>query len=137
MPRCPDCNKFVSLDAEVDPEINVTVDDEGVITGDVRIANACGECGTELLESTFSVEVDLSAEIRDHRDEHEKEKSEHNTLDVDDDGGSRVDEFKGPGRRAAHLYGAEVEFTVTCKCGEKFSQSWRETVQSSSMDSLV
>jgi hypothetical protein len=54
--RCPDCNKFVSFD-EQEPEINsIEVDDSGNVSAEVRIVNACGDCGAELKEANFSPE---------------------------------------------------------------------------------
>src|SRR5687767_14393235 len=66
--RCPDCNKFVSFDTEADPETNIDVAEDGAITGDVRIANNCQECGTELKEGTFDVDDDsIVNQLADHR----------------------------------------------------------------------
>lgn len=146
--RCNDCNKFVSFDSESDAEINVTVDDEGVITGDVTFTNNCAECGTELKQGTLDIECDLSQQIVDHRDE-KKEAGEpvvdHDTLDVEDDGGQRFDEMQDTDRRGKkiknvrymkHLYGVEIEFTVTCKCGETFTQTWRDSLPGSAMEEM-
>lgn len=145
--RCPDCSKFVSLDTESDPEITLSIDDEGVVTGSVRITNNCQECSQELTEANFDVELDFSAEVLEHRESFSKEEQkDHDSLDLEDDGGSRVDEYQTKDRNGKqiksaryqkHLYGAEVEVTVTCKCGETFTQSWSDKIQASAMDSLV
>ena len=47
--RCPDCNKFVAFDTDVDPEVSVSVENDGSITGNVRIVNNCAECGCRYL----------------------------------------------------------------------------------------
>jgi hypothetical protein len=146
--RCPDCSKFVSFDTEQDPEIDVSVDDEGVVTGNVRIVNTCAECSTELKEATMDLEADLSDQIVEHRDadENKDKPEEHDTLSVDTDGGSRFDELQNKDRHGKtikntrymkHLYGAEVEITVTCKCGETFTNTWRDSVQGSGMEEMV
>lgn len=144
--RCDQCNKFVSLDAEQEPEINASVDGEGNITGDARIVNTCAECGQELSEATLDIEFDLSDEVAAHREEHADEKGEHDALELDDDGGSRIDEYATVDRRGKpiknpryrkHFYGVEVEFTLTCQCGETFSGTWSDKVQASGMESLV
>jgi hypothetical protein len=58
--RCPDCNKFVSFDVDGDPEVELEADEStGEVTGTVRIVNACQECGAELTEATFDVDVDF------------------------------------------------------------------------------
>lgn len=60
---CDQCQKFVSFDTEQEPELDLSVDDEGVVTGNARIVNTCADCGQELTEATLDVEIDLSAEI--------------------------------------------------------------------------
>jgi len=68
MARCPDCNKFVSYDDGTEPEAEADVDETGHITGTVRIALTCAECGTELREASFDLDVDLSAAVEEHRE---------------------------------------------------------------------
>lgn len=141
--RCESCSKFVSFDTETEPEINIDVAAEGHVTGDVRITNNCAECSTELKESTFTVDVDLSEEITAHRAE--ATEGDHKTLSVDHDGGSRTDRTQSTDRHGKpikssrymrHFYGAEMTITVECECGEKFEQSWSDEVQASGMDEL-
>jgi hypothetical protein len=55
--RCPDCNKFVSMDLGDSPDMNIDVDAEGTINGDVTITRNCTECGTELKEGRFDINV--------------------------------------------------------------------------------
>ena len=150
--RCSDCNKFVSFDTEQEPEIDISVDDDGVVNGTVRIVNTCAECGTELKEGTFDLEVDLSGAIADHREEHRQKSDKdgavagHTSLEVEDDGGSRFEDSVTTDRRGKkitnprymkHLYGAEVEIKVTCECGEVFTDTWRDSLAGSSMDELT
>jgi hypothetical protein len=148
--RCPDCQKFVSFDSETDPEVNVeSVDEEGVVTGDVRIVNTCAECGTELKEASLDVEEDFSEEVAEHRKERKdagEPDEDHDELTVETDDGSRFDEMQDTDRHGKkikrarymkHLYGAEVEITVECKCGEKFTRTWRDSVPGSSMEEMV
>ena len=68
MARCPDCNKFVSLDSEQDPEVSIDVDEEGHVTGSVQIANACEQCGTEMYTAEFDVNVSTSDITRSEDD---------------------------------------------------------------------
>lgn len=44
--RCPDCNKFVSFDTDVEPDVSLDVADDGGVSGSCRIVNACADCGT-------------------------------------------------------------------------------------------
>jgi hypothetical protein len=145
--RCPDCSKFVSFDTDSDPEINnIEVDDDGNVSGEVRIVNTCAECSSELTEATLEIEEDMTDDITAHREAFPDEKDAHDTLDVDTAGESRFDEMVRKDRNGKpiknsrymkRLYGAEVEITVTCKCGETFTRTWRDSVQASGMDSLV
>ncbi len=59
--RCPDCNKFVSLETQ-DPEIELEIDDDGAdsttatISGSVRVVRQCADCGTEMTEANFDID---------------------------------------------------------------------------------
>jgi len=64
--RCPSCNKFPPKDTDNDPEGDLEVDDEGMVSGDVRIVNTSECCGDELEETTFTVEIDLTDAVRKH-----------------------------------------------------------------------
>lgn len=66
MARCPDCNKFVSYDTDQEPEVDVDIDEDGQVTGTVRIFDACAECGTELRETTIDISEDMSAACEGH-----------------------------------------------------------------------
>lgn len=152
--RCPDCNKFVGNDTSADPEVNdLEVDSEGRVTGSVRIVTACDQCGTELAEATFDIDLDFSEALAEHLDESDKD-VQHD-LEVSSDDGTRTD------RRQTHtpkgkmikpryqkqFYGAEVEVTVTCGCrtgkpGTKdapwsCTMSWSDETQASGMDQLT
>jgi hypothetical protein len=146
--RCDSCNKFVSFDSEVEPEINIDVTDDGVVTGDVRIVNGCAECSAELTEVTMTVEADLSEQITAHREECKADPAntdKHDTLEVEAEG-ERFDRMqttdrsgkpiKNP-RYQKHMYGVSLDITVTCECGAKFTaDTWSDEVQGSGMDSL-
>jgi len=141
--RCNDCNKFVSFDTDSDPEIDVDVDNEGHVTGSVRIVNTCQDCSSELTEATLNVDMDFASEIVEHRGE--QAEGDHATLSVDHDGGSRTDRTENKDRNGKiikqsrymkRFYGAEATITVECACGEKFEQGWSDEVQASGMDEL-
>lgn len=60
--RCPDCNKFVSMD-NADPEVN-QLDaelDGGMIrvTSEVRCSRQCAECGTDLKELNLELDTEI------------------------------------------------------------------------------
>ena len=144
--RCPDCNKFVSFDAEEEPEMNVELND-GVVNVEARIVNNCGECGTELKEYTFQNEIDVSNEVEAHAKANRK-CSEGGEFSVDADG-SRTErtqthdrngkKLTGPMRYRKHYYGYEANVNVTCDtCGEVvFTKTVADEIQGSGMDELV
>lgn len=135
--RCPDCNKFVGYDAEEEPEVEIEVDENGLVTGSVRIVNKCAECGTELKEATLELEVDLSEECKEHHgDGHELSVEATNVERTED---SRGPKPSTPARYRKTFYGATLEAVVTCSCAEDFSASeeWKDEVQASAMDEMV
>jgi len=65
--RCSDCNKFVSFDDSNDPEADdADVDAEGRVSGTVRVYLTCAECGTELKEANFDLDVDMTEVVAAH-----------------------------------------------------------------------
>jgi Fe2+ or Zn2+ uptake regulation protein len=60
--RCPDCARMVSYD---EPIVELQGDEEvnsGTVTGTVRIALPCMECGGELKETNLEFEAELTHE---------------------------------------------------------------------------
>lgn len=57
--RCPDCNGFRSYDTEAEPEGDLDISSDGMITGEITRDLPCEECGTVLKSSTFDVDQDL------------------------------------------------------------------------------
>jgi hypothetical protein len=114
--RCPDCNKFVGMDAETEPEVNIDVDSEGNVTGDVRIVNVCTECGAELKEANLDIDADVAAEVLAHVTSCHDDGESFN-LSVEEVGSSRTQRTEGRGRGQRTFYGYSVEFRVTCDCG--------------------
>lgn len=135
MPRCSECNKFVSVDAEVDANMSLDVDEAGVITGSVELENQCADCGSTLQSTSLEVEIDLSAEVEKHRETKHKKETGGLTLSVTDESVDRTDRY-GKGRRAAHFYGAEVTASISCdKCGTVIATgNWSDEIKSSHMD---
>lgn len=130
MARCNNCNKFVSIE-EQDPEVNgLEVDDDGNVTAEVRIVNACADCGDELTETTFNMEgkVDL---------DHNSQPGKEHELSAEEDGDSeRTTRTEGKGRGLRTFYGAALECEVTCTCGATSTLRLSDDIQASRMDSL-
>lgn len=145
--RCPDCNKFVAFNTDADPDVDLTVSDDGVVTGTMRIMNACEECGTELTEATLEPELDLSEAAQKHVDEkhpdHPDAKGGLVMWDLEVTSQSRTDRSEGSGRRPRRYYGAEAEVEITCRLCENtddpfsISGTVSEEVQASGMEPLV
>lgn len=147
--RCPDCNKFVSFDAETEPELDTSVDDEGVIRINARIVNTCQECGQELKEATLEIEIDLSEEATKHMEAcHSGDSKEEPKWSVVDESGTRTERTQDKDRHGRpikssrymkHFYGAEVSAGLQCDhCNETVAEGTGEDdVQGSGMDELV
>jgi hypothetical protein len=56
--RCPDCNKFVAFDEMEAQEDDVSIT-PGVVSVAVRGVLCCAECGSELKETTFDLDLDF------------------------------------------------------------------------------
>lgn len=74
MPRCNECNKFVSLNTDIEPEeISSTLNFSDIGTADydidIRIVNECEECGTELKDAELNVSGSFDIECSDYTDE--------------------------------------------------------------------
>lgn len=152
--RCPDCEKFVSYDTEVEPEEESAPEvEEGlVIRASYRRVLACGECGTELKAATLDVEdtfvikpyeVDAEdkpappAECGD--EEHEWNLGELSVepttgvIDVD----RRGKKITNP-RYMATTYGVELSGDIVCeKCGVTATISASASERASSFEEQV
>ena len=136
--RCPDCCKFVSMDTETEPEFDEPSAEDviAVCTVDVRITNNCADCGTELKEANFSLELEGAEPGDGEKTPHENCKGEL-TLDFVCERSDRSDSAKNP-RYARTFYGVEVTVEVKCeKCGFKHNAVVSDECQASGMDELV
>lgn len=137
MARCPNEGKFVPLEA-LDPEYDgLEIDDEGHITGEVRLALACAECSEELKEANFEISEEPNAAIREHLEspgEHELS-VEMDCIETTE----RYSSAKSP-RYQKHFYGYEATIIVTCaKCPdwEGATVTVNDDMQASYFDDLV
>lgn len=141
--RCPECQKFVSFDTDLDPEVTVDIDAGGMVSGECRIVNVCAECGTELKSADFEIDHDFSdvldAHTKAHPDNtHEFSVEESSTrTERTQTEGRNGKPLTGPARYRKHYYGAEVALTVSCACGEEVADgdaTWTDEVQASGME---
>ncbi|KKN04260.1 hypothetical protein LCGC14_1099180 [marine sediment metagenome] len=112
--RCPDCNRFVSVE-QGDPTegLVLQVSDEAV-TGEVRLTLLCAECNTEMAEA--NVEVDMAFDL-EHVDECGPDEltGVQPVVALSDENATASDRYEGKGRGTRHFYGAEIEATITCQ----------------------
>lgn len=142
--RCPDCNKFVSFDTDTEPETSLEVDEEGTVTGNIRIVNTCGECGTELKEANLEVEL-VVHEASIHNcgkgkvisKGKEVERPGFSILDESCSRNERSTPGKTP-RYTKHFYGYDLAVTIQCEgCKAEFKGDCCDDVQASAMEELV
>lgn len=142
--RCNDCNKFVSLDTETDPEMNSEDFDEnsGEFDLSYTIKNNCENCGTELRSADFDFNGSVPDEIMaEHKGPYTKtdpttgeEATGDHYLEMAVD--TRREEKMTKGRRE---YGMVAEVTITCACQHKeddplFFQSFDDYIAGGEMD---
>lgn len=70
--RCPDCERFVSLEPSDEGEFTIDpeVDEVGNITAEFRLVVTCAECGGEMKEASVEIYIDPTEEIEAHLTEH-------------------------------------------------------------------
>lgn len=146
--RCPDCNKFVSLETDAEEDsIEVDLDE---VRAEVRVHLNCADCGTEMAETYMTAMLYLPDEIHDHLQEHE-DADESYELEVVFDSVVVNDDFRSlkpvkprkdgslprvPSRYQTHFYQAEIEATISCSCGELFPVTLFAEEAASAFDSL-
>lgn len=129
--RCPDCNKFVSMDFS-DPEVEqITVSEEGEVEATVTLTRTCADCGNDLKTASLEMTSDLSKECEGHVN---AEGTDTHDLDIKEDDVNQIEE--GGRRYAKSYFGAEICFTITCKCDPKFevTGSMSDKVAASEME---
>lgn len=120
--RCPDCNKFVSLEQRAEWDEEPEIDLTGEVSASVRFVLDCAECGTEIKETTLDMTVTCD-EAAKHinnfgADDHELSVTTEDPEPQDryqnlDKGGKSI-----PFRYQKHFYSATATLTVECTCGE-------------------
>lgn len=142
--RCADCNKFVSLDTEVEPEPDLSLDGTEVV-GSVELYNSCPECGTELQSYNFDVNIDHSQEIEDHKkvcktreplSDDPDEILEDLEFDVEADSAERTTHTEGTGKKKVTYFGVVTPYSVVCvNCGEEVAHgTFTEEILSTDME---
>jgi len=111
---------------------------------EVRVIIPCGECGTELKDTTFNFEMETEHECK----KLPKGKKAKEEIEIEGSiEAEATDDYKTKDRHGkaiknpryqAHLYGAAVTASVTCPfCQEQIEFSDHDEIESSSMDELT
>ena len=145
--RCPDCNKFVSLEIGEQEVSNIDVS-ESDATLEATVMLQCIECGGDMKQWNINITTDLPEEAAAHQVDH----PDHE-LEVKADGEGEVSDSyrprkapkprkdgsipKVPMRYQTHFYSFSAEATVKCSCGEEFDNiSFSDEIEASGMDEL-
>lgn len=120
MPRCPSCERFVSIDIG-EPEVEELDIDEATIYCKIRLTKCCTECGEELEEAILETE-ESEVTFCNHE----------GSLEIEEDGVESYDRTEGKGRGMKTFYGAIVGYKVTCdECGFELNGQIGADIQSS------
>ena len=142
--RCPDCNKFVSFE-EQDTEISsLELHEDGSISGEVRLANNCQDCGTELKEGYCEIEDSLAniKEVFEHKCDEELLTPEKKAMgpgwSMEESDSYRDQRYEGKGRGTRTFYIGIVNVELTCdRCDEIVQHELQCELQASAMEELV
>lgn len=147
--RCPSCNKFATQTIDQDePEVDLSVDEAGNVTGTVRIVVHSECCGDELKEANFDVDVQYDGDehiLAEHTGEGHDLEVEVTNIEATDDY-QRTDRRGKPIRNPRymkHLYGYTLSAKVTCSCKEGedavelFTFDTQDDIAAGSMDELI
>jgi hypothetical protein len=114
--RCTTCNKFRGQDTSNEPEVDLDVDDEGVVIGTVRVVNSCDDCGEEMRGADFDVEIDLSDAVTAHEGACHRG-GEDFGLTIESEDVERTERrFRG-----RQYYGFSLSVTVKCSCNRELN----------------
>lgn len=114
--RCSQCNRFTSVEL-LEPDVDVDVDEEGIVTVSAELELACQNCGDVV--ATCSTDESEAADLRC------PESCENPVYSIVDsettvEASDRFDGKPGtPSRYRRHFYQAIVSVVVECACGEK------------------
>src|SRR5690242_2833252 len=107
---CPSCTKFAALNPSDDLEVeDLEINEDGLITGQVRFVLTSDCCGDEMKEYTFDIEHDTSG-VFDGKDRFKPDHKPEDDKELEVEAEASVDEVKIKGKKAYRL---SIEFTIT------------------------
>jgi len=149
--RCPDCNKFVSLDV-AEPEAEQPEVNGDDVSVDVRVVQICAECNGEIKEWNATLEEVLNDEATIHKEENPDD--DKHVIEAEWQQDPEVEDFyrpreepkpnkKGvikpvPLRFQTHYYKVSGAIDLSCSCGKSLGSIQVESeIESSSFDDLT
>lgn len=134
--RCPDCNKFVSME-NGDLEIDVLeIDVDGTVHCEASLPRNCADCGTELKRGTFDVDEDVELDSVECPGAPAEAEDKNHDLSIDELGND-VSE-SGGSRYAKNMIGFDLEYEVTCsRCELKIRGEIGDAMNAGSFDESV
>lgn len=134
--RCQNCNKFTGLTFDDEPEFQdgPDIDEDGRITGSVRIVRATECCGDEAKEAIFDVEEEIDEVVANaHNGDGHQLSVECDHLDPVEEGG---------GRYAKSYFGASCSLEVRCSCQKEGDEAlvvieWSDKIPAGQMDEIL
>jgi hypothetical protein len=122
-----------------EPELDndLEVDEDGNVTGQIRIVRNSECCGDEMKEANFEIDWSPDAEDALKLEEH---KGEGHSLSVDQGDPEGTEE--GGGRYAKSFFGAQIDFSIRCECQPEGAEplveyTWSDKIAASEMDDLT
>lgn len=161
MARCPDCNKFVSLETNEPEEDSIEIDSEPTATSSEESEESEGsgaegetvepsenkpEPRTGHISATYRIVrvcADCGTELKEATIEMEEDveipaghEGDDHELEIE---GEAESTEKGGGRYAKSFYGVHVHYTVSCSCGAAglLEGDLEDEVAASHMDELT
>lgn len=142
--RCPDCNKFVSMENGDLEVYELSIDVDGTVSVSASLPRNCADCGTELKRGEFQTEDDAgiseaeleckfskATEVREDELKPHSFEIEELSSDVSESGG---------GRYKKNMVGFDLEYEVTCTnegCDLKVKGTIGDVMQASSFEESV
>lgn len=135
--RCPDCNKWVSLETDEPQVENVQLSsNESVVEVDVNIDRNCAECGGQMKTMAFNTEAEIDETwLAEHGPQEDGSYKEgHGELDVEESNTELTE--SGGGRYAKNMIGFTTYVQVTCICGSTTSVEISDNAAASEFDEV-